>query len=199
MHWGEAMAKTAERDGGRGGVPWRLIGWGGAGLLLLTPLVAMQFTDEVAWTGFDFAFMGGLFAIVGLGLELAVRKRRDAAYRIAVGLALAAAFFLIWLNGAVGIIGSENEDANLLFLGVIAVAFIGAIAARFRPAGMVWAMRAAALAQVAVPFVAATFGPAVRVLLLRQEVTVLTLVFTAMWLTSAELFRRAAQRRDAQA
>lgn len=199
MHRGKAMAKTADGDGGRGGIPWRLVGWGGAGALLLLPLVAMQFTDEVAWTGFDFAFMGALFGVVGLGLELAFRRSGHAAYRIAVGLALAASFFLIWLNGAVGIIGSENEDANRLFLGVIALAFIGAIAARFRPAGMVWATRAAALAQVAVPFVAATFGPAVRVLLLRQEVTVLTLVFTAIWLTSAELFRRAALGRDAQA
>ena len=43
-----------------------------------------------------------------------MRKTGDAAYRTAVGVALAAAFLLIWVNGAVGIIGSENNDIAAL-------------------------------------------------------------------------------------
>ena len=94
----------------------------------------MRFTDEVDWTAFDFVFMAALLGGVGLGLELAVRKTRNVAYRMAACAALAAAFLLIWINGAVGIIGSEQEDANLLYGGVLGVALIGAAAARFRPA-----------------------------------------------------------------
>src|SRR5688572_8042949 len=57
-------------------------------------------------------------------------------YRFAVGVALAAALFLVWMNLAVGLIGTEDNPANLLYGGVLAVGIIGAIIARFRPHGM---------------------------------------------------------------
>jgi hypothetical protein len=153
----------------------------------------MQFTDEVAWTAFDFAFMAALLGGVGLGLELAVRITGNAAYRTAAGAALAATFLLIWINGAVGIIGSEQEDANLLYGGVLAVAFIGAIVARFQPAGMALAMSATALAQALVPVIASTLGPDSKASVWSPEVPVLTGFFAALWLLSGWLFRKAAQ------
>lgn len=194
MRRGKAMSETAGNEGGRRGIPWRWIGWGGAGALLLVPLVAMQFTDEVNWTAFDFAFMGGLMGLIGLGLELAARRTGDAAYRIGVAMALAASFLLVWINGAVGIIGDEGQAPNWLFMVVIAVAFLGAIAAAFEPAGMAWAMRAAALVQIAVPFVAWAYWPLLRPAVLAREVIGSTVVFTAIWLTAAVLFRKAARR-----
>ena len=36
----------------------------------------------------------------------------NSAYRAAVGVAIAAAFILVWMNLAVGIIGSEDNPAN---------------------------------------------------------------------------------------
>jgi hypothetical protein len=71
----------------------------------------------------------------GLAYELAVRMSSDTAYRAAAGIALAAAFILIWVNLAVGIIGSEDELANLMYFGVLAVGIIGALIARFQPHG----------------------------------------------------------------
>ncbi|RYY32003.1 MAG: hypothetical protein EOP59_19865, partial [Sphingomonadales bacterium] len=53
--------------------PWRLIGWGGIAALMLTPAVAMQFTDEVNWTVGDFLFAALMFGSVGLAIELTVR------------------------------------------------------------------------------------------------------------------------------
>lgn len=38
--------------------PWRVLGWGTAAALLLTPLIAMRFTSEVNWTASDFALAG---------------------------------------------------------------------------------------------------------------------------------------------
>lgn len=35
---------------------FRIVAWAIGGLMLLTPLVAMQFTSEVNWTGSDFIF-----------------------------------------------------------------------------------------------------------------------------------------------
>lgn len=180
------MTASAGTSGGGRAIPWRMIGWGIAGFLLLLPLVA-----GAPWTASDFVFMGVLFGLVGLGIELAVR-RGNAAFTMAAGLAIAASFLLIWINAAVGIIGSEQDDANLLFLAVVALALFGSIAALFRPAGMAVAMVAAAVAQLLVPVAAWLLWPDLAAALSEPEVIVLTGFFAAMWLASAWLFRKAA-------
>lgn len=184
------MPASAE-NGGRGSV-WRWIGWGGAGALLLAPLAAMQFTEAVDWSPGDFVFAAVLMGCVGLGLELAVRRSGDVAYRLGVAMALGLGFLTIWINGAVGVIGDEGRPANLLFVGVLATALAGAFAARFRPGGMAWAMAAAAVAQGLVPFAAWLSGLAPAAAVGRPEVPVFTVVFTALWLVAAALFRKAA-------
>ena len=42
---------------------------------------------------------------------------------------------LIWMNLAVVLIGSENNPANLLYLGVLCIAILGAFIARLQPRG----------------------------------------------------------------
>jgi hypothetical protein len=71
------------------------------GLILLVPLLAMQFTDEVAWTLSDFVIAGVLLFGTGLMFVLAARKMRK--YRAVIGIALAAALIYVWLELAVGI------------------------------------------------------------------------------------------------
>jgi hypothetical protein len=75
-------------------------------------------------------------------------------YRIAVGVALAAALILVWLSLGVGIIGRDGDPANAMYFGVLAVGIIGAVIARFRPRGMAHALFATALAQTAVAAIA---------------------------------------------
>lgn len=179
------------RDGGEaGGSRWRIVGWSAVALVLLAPLVAMQFTDEVNWTAGDFVFAGVVLGTVGGLLELTVRKSGDAAYRAGVGVALAAALLLVWLTGAVGIIGSEDNPANLMYGGVLAVGIIGALIARFRPHGMARAMFAAALAIVAVAvvaFLADLSAPEDWI----RELVFLNGFFVAMFAGSAVLFLEA--------
>lgn len=186
------MTANTQDGGRRSRIPWRIVGWGIAALILLHPLVAMQFSDEVNWHAGDFALMGALLGSVGLGFELAVRRTGNAAYRTAAGVALAATFLLVWINGAVGIIGSEQEDANLLHGGVLAVGLLGAIVARLQPARMARAMAATALAQALVPVIASTLGLRSIPSVWSSEVLALTGFFAAMWLLSAWLFRQAA-------
>ncbi len=76
---------------------------GGTVVLLLIPFIAMQFTDEVQWSLADFVVAGVLLLGTGFIYELAVKKIRNTNYRIAVGLALLAALFVIWIELAVGI------------------------------------------------------------------------------------------------
>lgn len=174
------------------GNAWRIAGWGAAAGLILLPLVAMQFTREVAWTGADFVVAFLMLGSVGLGLELAVRKE-SRMFTLAAGLALLVSLLQFWFAGAVGIIGNEAEDSNLLFLGVIAVALAGSAIALFRPAGMAKAMVVAAVTQAAVPVVASIIGDSNMAAIWAPEVIILTLLFTALWLASARLFHIAAQ------
>ncbi len=70
--------------------------------VLLIPLAAMQFTDEVNWTVLDFVVMGVLLFTVGLIYEFIVRKL-DTKYRIAGTVLLALGFLYIWAELATGI------------------------------------------------------------------------------------------------
>ncbi|MEM1127254.1 MAG: hypothetical protein AAGI71_11435 [Bacteroidota bacterium] len=170
---------------------WRIVGWSAAGLLLLLPLVAMPFTDEVHWKVGDFALAATFFLTVGLCYELTVRKTGNAAYRAGMGLALVAALLLVWVNGAVGIIGSEDSEANALYFGVLGIGLVGAFLARFQPRGMARALWAAALAQAAV-----TAGAVLAGLGAPEsgpvELITLSGFFVVLFAGSAALFERAA-------
>ena len=65
------MANKAVRADGRGTGWWRILGWGGAAVLILTPLVAMQFSSEVDWSLSDFVIVGTMLGVAGLAMELA--------------------------------------------------------------------------------------------------------------------------------
>jgi hypothetical protein len=178
-------------DKGKSWSLWRIAGWTFAGLLLLLPLVAMQFTDEVKWDGLDFIFAAVMIGGTGLAFELAVRASASFAYRFGVAVALAAGFLLIWINGAVGIIGDEDNPANLMYGGVLAAALIGAIVARFRPAGMVRAMLVAASAQALIAAIASIGGLGASEPPGPLGILALNGFFVLLWLFSAAMFRKA--------
>lgn len=188
------MEGNTENRNGPHGSRWRIAAWSAAALVLLLPLVAMQFTDEVNWTVGDFAFAAALLGGVGVAFELTARRTGDTAYRAAIGVALAAAFILVWMNGAVGIIGTEDNPANLMYGGVLTVGILGAIIGRFQPQGMARALFATALAQALVTVIALIAGlgsPASG----PAEILLLNGFFGALFVGSALLFREAARGR----
>ena len=75
-------------------------------LLLFILLIAMQFTDEMNWTLFDFIVAGVLLLGTGLMCELVMRRITKISLRIAICVALLAMFLLIWAELAVGIFGT---------------------------------------------------------------------------------------------
>lgn len=147
----------------------------------------------MAWDVIDFAVFGGMLLVVAGAYKLAIRHSRNATYRIAVAVALATAFLLVWVNGAVGIIGDEANDANLLYFGVLAVGIGGAIISRFQPHGMARALYLMAVLQAAVAAGALAAGPGSAEPGWPQDVLVISAVFVALWLTSAGLFRKSAR------
>ncbi|MDQ3126683.1 MAG: hypothetical protein M3Q74_13895 [Pseudomonadota bacterium] len=74
----------------------RVIGWIAVPVLLLIPMAAMRFTDEVQWTTMDFAFAGGILISAGLVLELVTWSTRNPAIRFGAALAAGLAVGLIW-------------------------------------------------------------------------------------------------------
>jgi len=162
-------------------------------LLLLIPLLTMQFTDEVKWTLFDFVLMGTVLFGVGLAYELVARKSEKTVYRVAFGVGLAGAFLLFWVNGAVGIIGNEGQPANLMYGAVFAVGFVGSLVARFKPRGMARTLFAAAFAQMLVPVIALLIWPPPDTSWAPSVfgVFVLTAFFAMLFVVSAWLFRGA--------
>ena len=178
------MADRVDGSGGRSWSLWRVAGWSIPVVLLMLPAVAMQFASEVDWSVADFIVAAVLFGIVGLAFELIVRTSDSLAYRFGAGLAVISAFLTLWVNGAVGMIGSENNPYNLLFGGVLLIALSGSVLARFRPAGMARAMAVAAIAQVGIGAVGATIEP---------HGSVFSIGFGGLWLLSAALFWGSAQ------
>lgn len=76
----------------------------GIGLLLLVPLVAMQFSDEVVWTLTDFVTAAALLFGTGLAhllLTLSAPRRR-----LPVAVALLVVLGLVWAELAVGVFGT---------------------------------------------------------------------------------------------
>jgi len=161
--------------------------------LLSLPLSAMQFTDEVVWEWGDFTVAGALLLAAGLMYELVARTMDKIVYRIAVGVAVGAALLLVWMNLAVGIIGSEDNLANLMYIGVLAVGIIGAIIARLQPHGMARALFVMALAQALVAVIALIAGWGSTAPIWPWDILILTGFFAALWFGSALLFRKAAR------
>lgn len=75
----------------------------GTAVLLLIPLIAMQFIDGMDWDLTDFIVMGALLLGTGLVYELIARKLTSTKSRIITGVVLLVVFLLIWADLAVGI------------------------------------------------------------------------------------------------
>jgi hypothetical protein len=116
---------------------------------------------------------------------------RNTAYRAAVAVAVGAALMLIWLMGAVGVIGIEGDRADLMYFGVLAMGISGAIVARFQPDGMARAMFVMAVATAVVGVIALLLGKHEAAYSSVFEILGLNAMFATLFVGSALLFRSA--------
>lgn len=185
------MVGNVEDGGGRRGSRLRIAVWAGAAIILMLPLVATQFRNEMNWGLGDFVIAGVLLFGTAFIYDLVTRKATNLAYQFAVGLALAAALFLVWVNLAVGIIGSEDERANMMYLGVLAIGAVGAVMARFKPQGMARTLFAMVIAQVLVTVIALVAGLGATGPMWPLDILGMTGLFVVLFIGSALLFRKA--------
>lgn len=164
--------------------PWRLAGWFFAAILLLIPAIAMQVSGEWNWGPGDFLVAAILVGGVGLGVEWVVRRSTNPAFRFGAASALVGAFLLAWINAVAHLVAGRDHPTNLLVL-IIPVLGLGlGWWARWQPAGLAGVM----LVMIAAQLLLAVYVAATNSI----KHAVVLLVFTAPWLVSALLFRRAA-------
>lgn len=77
-----------------------------AGILLLLPYVAMQFSREVNWTISDFGVASVLLFSLTFILNLIINKIKPKRSKIILMIIVFLAFIILWVEMAVGIFGS---------------------------------------------------------------------------------------------
>lgn len=73
--------------------------------VLFIPFLAMQFSNEVNWSLFDFVVMGVLVFSAGVVFQFVMRKVSDK-FRMPLLIILALVVLLLWTELAVGVFGS---------------------------------------------------------------------------------------------
>jgi hypothetical protein len=92
----------------------------GVALVLSLPFVAMLVTDDVVWSLADFVAAGVLLAVIGIVLELAVRKAGN----------LPTAFGIAALGVAAALFGEADDAPGLVLLGLLLIVSACALGVR---------------------------------------------------------------------
>lgn len=160
-----------------------LFGW--CGVLLLLALPALF---GAPWTAADYLLAAALLSMTGTAIELGVWATGNPSYRAGTIVAAATGLALLWVNGAVGILETEGDPRNLMFVGVVLFAAIGAGMGRGQAKAMARTMRGTAIVQAAASVIGWVDGarfPAFAI--------IGTVIFCTLWCVSAALFARAAR------
>ena len=73
----------------------------------MIPLLAMQFTEDVNWSIYDFVVMGFLLLFFSLGIDVTMKKVKNENIKILYVVLTILIFLLIWAELAVGIFDSH--------------------------------------------------------------------------------------------
>jgi len=83
----------------------------GVAFILSLPFVAMLITDDVVWSLADFVAAGVLLTVIGVALELALRRAGN----------LPTAFGIAALGVAAALFGEADDAPGLVLLGILLI------------------------------------------------------------------------------
>lgn len=173
------------------GRPWRIAAWLTAAGLISVPIGVQMIHGPFGWSLSDFIFAAFILSAGCFLFDWAARSAPSLTYLAGAGAGLVAGFGLLVVNGAVGLVGAEDEPHNLLLGVVLLVAICGSVVAQVKPPIMAKAMMAAALTHIVISVALLVRAGGMSDGDARMEVVGLS-VFAGMWLASAWLFRSAA-------
>ncbi|HLA64759.1 MAG TPA: hypothetical protein VK610_10050 [Rhodothermales bacterium] len=190
------LAQHAPNGAGRHRSPWKIAAWT-APLLLMLGMWVMTRSVQASgagegWSPGDYVF-ASLILYGALGAYEVVSRmgRGNTLYRAAAGLGIGTAVLMVWSIAAVGL---TDTDADAFYLVPLALGFVGALVARFRPRGMARALFVTAAATGLVGVVALLAGavaPHNSVL----QILGISGFFAVLFAGSAVLFNEAAEGR----
>ncbi|MBT3364640.1 MAG: hypothetical protein HOE88_04880 [Flavobacteriales bacterium] len=73
-------------------------------MLLIIPLIAMPFSNQVDWTGSDFIIAGLLLLVAAFAIEVVLRLFTKKRNQVAIIAVLIFVFLSIWAELAVGVL-----------------------------------------------------------------------------------------------
>lgn len=144
------------------------------------------------WTLFDFLVAGGLIGAVVLTAALVFRSSRNSFYRAGLITAVLTSVALVWVTGAVGLIGSEANLANLILLGLVPLWGLGGLITKFSAAGLSRTLSIVAIVQFMIGGIALLAGWGETSRSWPWDIVIGNAVFSAAWLISAWFFSKAA-------
>jgi hypothetical protein len=165
---------------------WRISRWSAVVILLLIPLVMMQFIDDWHWGPGGFVLAGIVFGGPVLLYEVAASNSMSSAYGIGAAVALATSFLTMWTTVV-------RDDGNGMdFFLLIMAAAVGGFSAWFRPAGMARTMFGVAIMQILLGLAIATAPATASIAGGSFKALFFNAIFAALWLVSAAFFRASA-------
>lgn len=166
----------------------------GTGIFLLIPFIAMQFTTDVNWSVSDFLIAGCVLFITGTAIVFTLRLKSNIIYRLAFLTTIVSAFLMIWVNLAVGLIGSGANLGNLMYIGVLVILIVGIYLSRYKSEKLEVALFSTALSLVVLGIVALLMNmqeyPGSSVM----EIILVNLFFAGLFAIAGLLFRSVALR-----
>ena len=174
--------------------PWRIAAWVVAACVMLVPLSVQLTHGDFGWHLGDFVAVAIVLLSVCAIFDLAARASPNLPYLAGAGAGLAAGFGLFVVNGAVGLVGSEDEAHNVYFFVAIGIAIIGSFIAKGRAVPMSRTMLAAATSHIVVSAVLLIEANGVSDGDPLAEIIGLS-IFALVWLASATFFQISANYR----
>ncbi len=145
----------------------------------------------MAWDLWDFAIAGFLLIITATAIRHLFRRSTNNAYRIGATILILGLVLLAWVNGAVGIIGSENNPANLMYVNVPIAGLLCALITKFTPKGLSFACMLMAITQLLVALIAVTADLGAEGPSWPRDIMLMTIFFCVIWSIAAGQFLRA--------
>ena len=124
------------------------------------------------------------------------RSTKSNIFKFAVGFSLFSGFFLVWVNLAVGIIGSEDNPINMAYFIVILIGLVGANLVKLKADGMKKVMGVMAASIIVITFVALLTGAQNLPHSSVTHILAVNAVLAFFFIQSAFLFHYAAMRQN---
>ncbi len=141
------------------------------------------------WTLLDYVLFTLLLSGPLIALWYFLRSERKVFYRLGVLFAAVGVFLVLWVNGAVGILGEAGSHASMIYVVIPFIALAGAFKTRARTKGLTMTMLILVGAMALIPLFALVLGLITFEAVMIGETAFISVTLAIPFLVAAMLFR----------